>query len=115
MPDTAAQRPVLVTRTAPGASETAGRLQQLGLHPVVSPMLDLAARDVALPALDAYEGLIFTSASCRDLYLISNHKGGIETDTKLADQVDIIAGVLLLSFLGIAPRLRQRIHERLGA
>ncbi len=63
MTDTAPRRPVLITRTAPGASETAGRLQQLGLHPVVAPVLGLAARDVPLPALSAYEGLIFTSAN----------------------------------------------------
>lgn len=63
MTDTTPRRPVLITRTAPGASETAERLRQLALEPVASPVLDLAARDVPLPTLSAYEGLIFTSAN----------------------------------------------------
>lgn len=63
MTDTRASRSVLVTRTAPGAAETATRLGELGIKAVVSPVLDLAARDVQLPPLDRYEGLIFTSAN----------------------------------------------------
>lgn len=51
---------VLVTRSEPGASETAARLRQAGLEPVVESLFAIAPIDVAIPAYDA---LAFTSAN----------------------------------------------------
>jgi uroporphyrinogen-III synthase len=55
--------PILVIRAEPGASETAGRLKEMGLTPVVSPALGLSRTDATVPDLSAFEGLIFTSAN----------------------------------------------------
>lgn len=56
--------PVLITRAEPGASETAQRVEALGLSAIVSPVLCMKARgDTSLPALKALSGLIFTSAN----------------------------------------------------
>ena len=63
MTDTPHRLPILVIRTQPGADETAARLKSLGLPSIVSPALDLAARDVPLPPMTDFEGLIFTSAN----------------------------------------------------
>ncbi|MEQ1782506.1 MAG: uroporphyrinogen-III synthase [Hyphomonadaceae bacterium] len=51
---------VLVTRSEPGASETAIRLRQAGFEPVVESLFAIAPIDVAIPAYDA---LAFTSAN----------------------------------------------------
>lgn len=51
---------ILVTRSEPGASETAERLKALGFTPVVEPLFAIAPIDVVLPAFDA---LAFTSAN----------------------------------------------------
>jgi uroporphyrinogen-III synthase len=52
---------VLVTRSEPGASETAERLVGLGFQPIVEPLFDIEPiEDVSLPAFDA---LAFTSAN----------------------------------------------------
>ena len=52
---------VLVTRSEPGASETAQRLAALGFQPAVEPVFEIEPiEDVALPAFDA---LAFTSAN----------------------------------------------------
>jgi uroporphyrinogen-III synthase len=55
--------PVIVTRTMPGAVQTGERLTALSLKPVLSPALELSARNEALPDLSTIEGLIFTSAN----------------------------------------------------
>lgn len=49
---------VLVTRSEPGASETAKRLQAAGHQPIVEPLFAIAPIDVDLPEFDA---LAFTS------------------------------------------------------
>lgn len=54
---------ILVTRAEPGGSQTVGRLREMGLSPILSPVLDLFARDEAIPDLSAFGGLIFTSAN----------------------------------------------------
>jgi uroporphyrinogen-III synthase len=51
---------VLVTRSEPGASETAQRLADLGYTPVVEPLFAVEAIPAALPPYDA---LAFTSAN----------------------------------------------------
>lgn len=53
-------RTVLVTRSEPGASETARRLEALGYRAVVEPLLSVEAIDAYLPDFDA---LAFTSAN----------------------------------------------------
>ncbi len=51
---------VLVTRSEPGASETAIRLRQAGFEPVVESLFAIAPLDVEIPNYDA---LAFTSAN----------------------------------------------------
>ncbi|OYX46261.1 MAG: hypothetical protein B7Y90_16285 [Alphaproteobacteria bacterium 32-64-14] len=51
---------ILVTRSEPGASETAQRLEALGYAPIVEPLFAIAPIDIVLPAFDA---LAFTSAN----------------------------------------------------
>ncbi len=51
---------VLVTRSEPGASETAGRLARLGHQPIVEPLFSLEAIPATPPPFDA---LAFTSAN----------------------------------------------------
>lgn len=51
---------ILVTRSEPGASETASRLRQGGFEPVVESLFAIAPIDVEAPAYDA---LAFTSAN----------------------------------------------------
>ena len=51
---------ILVTRSEPGASETAERLKALGYAPIVEPLFTIAPIDVVLPSFDA---LAFTSAN----------------------------------------------------
>ena len=53
-------RRVLITRSEPGASETAERLTALGYRPIVEPLFGIEPIPAALPAFDA---LAFTSAN----------------------------------------------------
>ncbi|MEQ9316052.1 MAG: uroporphyrinogen-III synthase [Henriciella sp.] len=55
--------PIIITRAEPGASQTAARLKEMGLTAILSPAIELGARDEALPDLAQYSGLIFTSAN----------------------------------------------------
>ncbi|MDQ1155529.1 uroporphyrinogen-III synthase [Brevundimonas sp. SORGH_AS_0993] len=52
---------VWITRTRPGADRTAERLRVLGLTPVVTPLLAVQPLKPALPDLDLYAALVFTS------------------------------------------------------
>lgn len=56
-------RAIIVTRSEPGAGETAYRLAALGFMPVLSPMLRLQTTGESLPELGGVQGLIFTSAN----------------------------------------------------
>ncbi len=61
---TAASLPVIVTRAEPGASETAARLEAMGVQALVSPVLSVQSdASVALPDLSTVSGLVFTSAN----------------------------------------------------
>jgi len=51
---------ILVTRSEPGASETAARLRAAGFEPVVEPVFAIAPIDAVIPEFDA---LAFTSAN----------------------------------------------------
>ncbi len=55
--------PVIVTRTLPGASDTAENLTRLGFAPILSPMLSIAETGLAPNDLDGIDHLIFTSAN----------------------------------------------------
>lgn len=55
--------PVIVTRSQPGASETAGSLTQLGVWPILSPMLQIAETGFDPAVLDDVRHIIFTSAN----------------------------------------------------
>lgn len=56
--------PVLITRAEPGASETAHRVETLGLRALKSPVLAIQPRpDEAIPDLQSLSGLVFTSAN----------------------------------------------------
>ena len=55
--------PVIITRAQPGADQTAERVRALGHTTIVSPALDLFARDEPLPDLAMMAGLVFTSAN----------------------------------------------------
>ena len=55
--------PVIVTRTLPGARDTAENLTRLGFAPVLSPMLSITETGLALGALEGIRHLIFTSAN----------------------------------------------------
>jgi uroporphyrinogen-III synthase len=63
---------ILVTRSEPGASETAARLKTLGYAPIVEPLFAIVPLDVTLPAFDA---LAFTSANgARQLAVLSTRR-----------------------------------------
>ena len=55
--------PIIITRTEPGASETAERLQNRGCAVCVSPMLVLKRSGAELPDLASYHHIVFTSAN----------------------------------------------------
>lgn len=55
--------PVIVTRTLPGARDTAENLTRLGFAPLLSPMLSIAETDLAPGDLAGVRHLIFTSAN----------------------------------------------------
>lgn len=52
---------VWITRAEPGASRTAARLRDLGLQPVVGPLLEIEPLAPPLPDLDRFAALAFTS------------------------------------------------------
>lgn len=54
---------VIVTRTQPGADETAARLETLGYRPILSPMLSIVETGLAPASLEGVRDLIFTSAN----------------------------------------------------
>ncbi|MBY9066336.1 uroporphyrinogen-III synthase [Hyphomonas sp. WL0036] len=56
-------RAVIVTRTQPGADETAARLKALGFAPIVSPMLRIVQTGLAPTLLDGVADIVFTSAN----------------------------------------------------
>ena len=56
-----APRRVWVTRTEPGASRTAARLEALGFEPLIAPVLEIRPIAQPAPALDGFEALAFTS------------------------------------------------------
>lgn len=55
--------PVIVTRTLPGARDTADTLTRLGHKPLLSPMLAIVETGFAPHSLDGIGHLIFTSAN----------------------------------------------------
>lgn len=56
-------RAVIVTRTQPGADETAARLEAQGYAPIVSPMLRIVQTGFAPALLDGVADIVFTSAN----------------------------------------------------
>jgi len=52
---------VWITRAEPGASRTAARLRDLGLEPVIQPLLTVEVLSPPLPDLDRFAALAFTS------------------------------------------------------
>lgn len=61
---TRAAPPIVITRAAPGASETQVRLEAMGLTSIAAPMLQLHKRPAPdLPKTEAISGLVFTSAN----------------------------------------------------
>ena len=65
---------ILVTRSEPGASETAARLRASGFAPIVEPLFAIQPVDVSIPA---FEALAFTSANgVRRFALLSPRRDG---------------------------------------
>ena len=54
---------IIITRAAPGAAQTAERLSAIGASVIISPALELCARNEPVPDLDVIGGLVFTSAN----------------------------------------------------
>jgi len=54
---------VLITRPEPGASETAVRVAEMGLRPVVAPLLEIRMLNPPLPAAARVQAIVVTSAS----------------------------------------------------
>lgn len=52
---------VWVTRAQPGAARTAARLVDMGLEPVIAPLIVLRPLTPALPDASRFDGLVFTS------------------------------------------------------
>lgn len=59
---------VWITRTQPGAGRTAERLRELGLTPVIAPLLAVEPLAPPLPDLDRFAALVFTSPNGVDAY-----------------------------------------------
>lgn len=55
--------PIIITRSQPGADQTAKALKERGLTAIVTPAIELSRSEASLPDLSAYGGLIFTSAN----------------------------------------------------
>ncbi len=62
-PRRAASPQIWVTRAQPGADATAARLADLGLRPLVAPLLETHALAAPPPELDGIDALAFTSAN----------------------------------------------------
>ena len=56
-------QPVWITRTQPGAEQTAKRVQALGLTPIIAPLLNITATAHSSAAPKPGEALAFTSAN----------------------------------------------------
>jgi len=56
-------RSVVVTRAREQASELRSRLEELGAEVIELPAIEITPVDFTVPALDAYEWLVFTSAN----------------------------------------------------
>lgn len=56
-------KPLLVLRPEPGASATARRAEELGLHPVVAPLFTVRALPWTPPDPAAFDAVMFTSAN----------------------------------------------------
>ena len=56
-------QPVWITRTQPGACQTAKRARALGLTPIIAPLLNITATAHSSAAPNAGEALAFTSAN----------------------------------------------------
>ncbi|MGA0544507.1 uroporphyrinogen-III synthase [Brevundimonas sp. VNH65] len=54
---------VWVTRARPGAERTAERLAAAGFTPIVAPLLNIVPLTPALPVVNHFDGLVFTSAN----------------------------------------------------
>jgi uroporphyrinogen-III synthase len=63
LPDSPAKPRVWVTRAEPGASRTAARLRDMGFEPLVHPLLVVENLTPALPDLERFAALAFTSAN----------------------------------------------------
>jgi uroporphyrinogen-III synthase len=63
LPDNRMKPRVWVTRAEPGASRTAARLREMGFEPLVHPLLVIEHLTPALPDLDRFAALAFTSAN----------------------------------------------------
>ena len=57
------RRSVLITRPEPGGSETAARIQAMGLEPVLAPMLAVRLLPAHLPAPETVQAILATSGN----------------------------------------------------
>lgn len=62
-PGSPAETRVWVTRAEPGASRTAARLRDMGMEPVVHPLLTVEPLTPPLPDLERFAALAFTSTN----------------------------------------------------
>ncbi len=56
-------RPLAIVRPEPGASASAAAARKLGLHPIVMPLFEARPLDWAVPDLERFHALLFTSAN----------------------------------------------------
>lgn len=68
------RQPVIVTRTQPGADETAAALRAMGYQPILSPMLRIVETGLASDLLEGVSGLIFTSANGVRAFMAAGHE-----------------------------------------
>lgn len=64
---------VIVTRTQPGADETAATLRAMGYAPLVSPMLSIVETGLDARELEGVSGIIFTSANGVRVFAAASH------------------------------------------
>ena len=57
---------VLITRPEPGASDTAARVEELGLTPIVAPVLRIERTPARLPAAASLAAVLVTSGNAVD-------------------------------------------------
>lgn len=62
------KKTVWITRTYPGAYETAKRIKALGFNPLIAPLLEISAPDIVPPRPDKGTVLIFTSKNGIDAF-----------------------------------------------